>query len=1089
MSSTLLVSTRASTRLGRARAWLAQQRPAEPLTVVGHTQDAAAQLVRSLRTAAFGWERTTLFHLALSHARPRLLAEHRVLASPLALEALWARVVHELHVAGALGRYEPVAAKPGLVRALARTASEVRLGDVALDSLEASLAGALRAYEVALDANRLADRALVYRWAREAAPSRQAPLLLVDVLVEHRAEREFLRAVAASASEVLAVAPQSDAQSLDALRAVLAAEPRSLDLDDPGPLAALQRNLFGNAAPSAQELETPTGEAEVAGARGTAPKVERGDLLSAPGESREAVELGRALQAEARRGVRFDQMAIVLRAPGAYRAPLEAALRRCDIPAWFSRGTPKPDPAGRALLALLKCAEEKLSARRFSEYVSLGQVPRADAQGAPPAAAPREERYVAADGDEVPSPHGDKAPPVPAGTDEAEPVDVEAPVVAGTLRTPRKWELLLVDAAVIGGAGRWRDRLAVLHRKKQEELRAPDLTEAQTQRLERELGDLAALEAFALPLIHELEALPERAPWATWRDRLSALATRALRDPRRVLAVLQELAPMDVVGPVELREVRTVLTPRLSELTEAPPHRRAGHVFVGPVDAVRGLAFEVVLVPGLVERVFPQKLREDPLLSDAARRRVELPTNVERVAVERLALQLSVGAADRRALLSYPRIDAEHARPRVPSFYALEAIRAVEGKLPGFAELQRRAETAVQARLGWPAPKSPAEAVDDTEFDLAVLDGIFRGGEPSKGRARYLMDANPFVARALRARFARWTQPRWTPWDGLVAPPDFARPALAAHQFASRSWSPTALQHFAACPYRFFLSAIQRLTPLEIPDVIEQLGPLERGSLTHEVLFHVMTALRKAGTVLSRDNVEAAFPLLDETLARVARDYSDKFVPVIRRIWDDGIESIRADLRQVLRAAAEMPRWQPWRFELAFGLTRREEADESSTPQPVKLDCGVQVRGSIDLVERSQADTLRATDYKTGKARAEDGDVVGGGRQLQPLLYALVLEKLFPDQRVEAGRLFYCTQAGGFSAVEIPLTEQTRATVAEVMAVIGASLEAGFFPTAPDKGECRFCDFRAVCGPDEERRVKEKMKAGLEGLSRVRGLP
>ena len=46
------------------------------------------------------------------------------------------------------------------------------------------------------------------------------------------------------------------------------------------------------------------------------------------------------------------------------------------IPAWFERGTRRPDPAGRAFLALLACAEEHLSARRFAEYLSLGQVPR-----------------------------------------------------------------------------------------------------------------------------------------------------------------------------------------------------------------------------------------------------------------------------------------------------------------------------------------------------------------------------------------------------------------------------------------------------------------------------------------------------------------------------------------------------------------------------------------------------------------------------------------------------------------------------------------------------------------------------------------
>ena len=38
-------------------------------------------------------------------------------------------------------------------------------------------------------------------------------------------------------------------------------------------------------------------------------------ILSAPGESRECVEIARLCQREAARGVRFDRMAILLRAP------------------------------------------------------------------------------------------------------------------------------------------------------------------------------------------------------------------------------------------------------------------------------------------------------------------------------------------------------------------------------------------------------------------------------------------------------------------------------------------------------------------------------------------------------------------------------------------------------------------------------------------------------------------------------------------------------------------------------------------------------------------------------------------------------
>ena len=83
-----------------------------------------------------------------------------------------------------------------------------------------------------------------------------------------------------------------------------------------------------------------------------------------------------------------------------------------------------------------------------------------------------------------------------------------------------------------------------------------------------------------------------------------------------------------------------------------------------------------------------------------------------------------------RAALSWPRIDLENARPRVPSFYGLEAIRAAEGRLPGFDELRNRAETGGHARLGWPAPERPQDAIDDTEYDLAVLAGV-KGIDPA----------------------------------------------------------------------------------------------------------------------------------------------------------------------------------------------------------------------------------------------------------------------------------------------------------------------------------------------------------------------
>jgi CRISPR/Cas system-associated exonuclease Cas4 (RecB family) len=566
-----------------------------------------------------------------------------------------------------------------------------------------------------------------------------------------------------------------------------------------------------------------------------------------------------------------------------------------------------------------------------------------------------------------------------------------------------------------------------------------------------------------------------------------------------VLAVLAELVPMAGVEAVPIDEVRRVLSRRLLEVAVPPPKSRYGRVFVAPAESARGMVFDVVFVPGLAERLFPRKIAEEPILLDAPRVRLGagLVTNAERVASERRALRLAVGAARDRVVLSYPRLDLDEARPRVPSFYALEALRAAEGRLPGFDELAKRAETMTLARVGWPAPRAPEDAIDAAEHDLAVLDTLLRAPEPRPGTARYLLDANPHLGRALRFRGRRWWK-RWTWADGLVAAPEPGREAAAArgleaiqdHALAARSFSPTALQHFAACPYRFFLQAVHRLAPREVPEAIEELDPLQRGSLVHEVQFELFQRLEAEELLpVRRGNLERARALLDDVLDAAAARARDQLAPAIARVWEDGIESIRADLREWLRRSAEDESgFVPWRFELSFGLAGRTQADPHSTPAPVPLDCGIHLRGSIDLVERRADGALRATDHKTGKQRFGRDAVVQGGEALQPVLYALALEQRFEGATVEGGRLYYCTSAGGFAERVVPLDAEARRAAGVLAEAIDDALSKPMLPAAPAAGACAWCDYRVVCGPYEELRTSRKPLEELTGLQSVREL-
>jgi CRISPR/Cas system-associated exonuclease Cas4 (RecB family) len=281
-----------------------------------------------------------------------------------------------------------------------------------------------------------------------------------------------------------------------------------------------------------------------------------------------------------------------------------------------------------------------------------------------------------------------------------------------------------------------------------------------------------------------------------------------------------------------------------------------------------------------------------------------------------------------------------------------------------------------------------------------------------------------------------------------------------------------------------------------VPEAIDELDPLQRGSLIHDIQFRLFESLRERKLLPVRpQNLNQAWEILDAVIREVAARYYDDLAPAIDRVWEDGIAAIRADLREWLRLASEdKSGYVPWHFELSFGLAQRNErrqADPESVPSAVDLDCGIQLRGSIDLVESHPSGTARVTDHKSGRPEGKPGQVVAGGTSLQPVLYALAAEKIFGAKtKIECSRLYFCTSAGGFTEHVVLLDQSARNAALMVAETITDAVGRPFLPAAPTDGECQWCNYRAVCGPDEERRTARKPKEGsLEPLLSLRGLP
>ena len=995
-----------------------------------------------------GLHRTTLVQFAAELARSQMAHLGLAPLSALGVEAIAARVIHAERASRPFAYFEAVAAMPGFARALAKTLSELRLARVAPSSLKKTgapgedLARLLTRYASELEDRSLADLAGVFELAAEARSHRWLglPLVFLDTPLDSFAHREFFRFLAGQSPDVFA-AVTSGAEVMEQILGVPAED---LDLREPeSSLEHLRRYLFAVSPPAFGSEDGAF------------------DIFSAPGESLEAVEIARRILRFAQDGVPFDRMAILLRSPDRYQPVIEDALRRAGIPAYFSRGTARPDPGGRAFLALLACAAEKCPASRFAEYLSLGQVPAEEGRAAD---------WVPAD-DELLS----SAPPEPVSDHPEKPA-------------PSAWEKLLVDAAVIGGRERWARRLRGLEREFELRIEALEREDDDPSRrhLERQLDQLRQFEQFALPLIETLDALPVQAFWGEWLESLDALARRALRNPEPVLSVLAEFEPMSEVGPATLEEVAEVLGERLGFLRRDPPDRRYGRVLVCSIEESRGQEFAVVFLPGLAEGLFPQRALEDPLLLDAFRTAADanLLLRHHRVDQERVRLHLAVAAASAKLVVSYPRMDVAEARPRVPSFYALELPRAIQGGLPELKKFEERARDAAPARLNWPAPTDAASAIDDAEYDLVALH--------RKESAHYLVETNDRLARSLRARWYRWESRAWRESDGLITADARTLSALAEHRLAARAWSPSALQRFAVCPYQFALHGIYGLRPRENPEALEQMDPLTRGALFHAVQFRLLGELKTASLLpVNAVRLPEALAIADSVLNLVAGEFADELAPAIERVWRIEIEDLRTDLRGWLQhIAVNDEDWIPEHFEFAFGLRSRDQRDPASTSDEAILDEGVRLRGSIDLVERhATRGVLRVTDHKTGRPPENPPAYVGGGLFLQPLLYGLAARQLLHAE-VESGRLLYATQRGEYKHAEIAITDRSRAFLAKLLANIDGSIAKGFLPAAPQKEACGYCDYRPVCGPYEELRFgkKNRQDERLEPLTEIRGM-
>jgi ATP-dependent helicase/DNAse subunit B len=599
------------------------------------------------------------------------------------------------------------------------------------------------------------------------------------------------------------------------------------------------------------------------------------------------------------------------------------------------------------------------------------------------------------------------------------------------------------------------------------------------------------------PFLHRFfrawDGAPDRAPLAehaSWLERFAAdvgvaeAAAARGRDHAALVLLFEELDRWQAEGPARPVDRKTFLR-RLAALANAAglprTHRGPGRVRVLSAAQARHLGPEYLFVVGLGERGFP-RLTPPPSLLDEGERQALAPAGLPQsgaadlLAEEMLLFYQVITRARRGLVLSYPAVD-ERGHALLPGSF-------LSGVLACFREGSVPAERRSMLIEGYDRD-TPLSAA---EYRVRVAAAWQQGGA-----ARQLAgDLGANLADAADLVRLRFHTRENNPYDGLFRDP--AVIADVARTFGpERVFSPTALEDYVACPFKFFLRHALRLEPLEEPR--EGIEVTRRGQAFHRALARLHRRLKDDSVHLPTDAV--AGQAREEMARAVEEDVQRAPSPASRELWHlEGQRLMRLADRYGVQWQRFVDPWlekgvapRPHHFEIDFGLPAAEST-EVHGPLVIRFDeIEVRVSGRIDRVDVAELSDGSAgfwvIDYKTGSSAHYTSTDLAGFQRLQLTLYALAVEEVLLAGRIsrplglaywlvgdKGPKIALPTRSELLWLAETAKWRAVRETLQKWVARLVAHIRAGAFPLQPRSDKCtETCAYSQVCRIAQARAV------------------
>ena len=335
-------------------------------------------------------------------------------------------------------------------------------------------------------------------------------------------------------------------------------------------------------------------------------------------------------------------------------------------------------------------------------------------------------------------------------------------------------------------------------------------------------------------------------------------------------------------------------------------------------------------------------------------------------------------------------------------------------------------------------------------------------GHGSGARVDETLAGDEVVRRALAMIGGRASEVL-TRFDGDVSGHDIPGPAGAGQVV-----SPTALEAWARCPHAYFVQRLLRVEPVEAPEDLVEISPVEAGSMIHEVLDRFFTQQSRAGAAPAAGQrwTAAQRAELGRMVAEVAAEFEGRGVTGHRLLWGQERNRIAGDLQLMLDdddLLREQTGRVQMRSELSFGM-----AAAAAVPLRLPDDRQIWFRGSADRVDQAGS-SIVVVDYKTGSpkrfAAISAADPTAAGTKLQLPVYAHAARAALGAQDAAVSAEYWFLRKDRGRRITIQLTPGVDQACSSALAVIADGITGGLFPHRPpdDDGwggfiECRYCD-------------------------------